>query len=1042
MLSRYGMHKLADPEYTLQRQKEETEFEQNRDKDGGVSSKWEPQAQPAVLGNTISPMLSNRSNFNGCITQLQVNHKEFLKTYDQQQRLSLKFPAICAEIKLDGERMVVHATREGIVTIQTRNAKWYSQIYSPGLAPCIRKALQKYPRLDVILDGEIESWDNGRQELIPFGNNRTVANCRKGYLARHLLLDKRDLNLHADAPTDSSIMRATDEFKFQTQSAAKIREADEDPGKECWLQFVCFDVLYVGGPDANKLFHDCGFSDNKTVSKHEGSITHLPLLQRKKILYRLIDEQPKEVELCQAMIIRPNGDVVGGREYFRTEDPLMELGHQMTTIDSTQATISGEIPNLDDMDRRRRQGKTNIEFSRNRAQAVDDFYSKVVEENRFEGLVFKDLAAPYLFGEQGRKRKFWHKFKPDYEKKEAVDIDVVIVGAYFATGLRHSGKLSSFLCACLDSEDSTTYLTLCNVNGASVNYDKLNNILEATGFVRAQNGEETQLGKWFQQEDGEDPVPAFISSRSLQRGKDDYDGWKFNRSKNYPDLWIHPDDSVVLNIYGQELVQSEEYSAGISLRFSRISKIRLASVDGDEKKASEVDNDQDLWRVYVETLRQRQGCSSAPQDSAAGNASGGTARRFLTPEEHGRNPKKRKRKAPLSPCKQVPKVESKESDALDELSFTVLEGNYSLEDSSLEAQEAREDGWYEDAAKVRKKEDVMEHILLHGGSIKVSAENGDSHILGGVASDARVVQLMKGIEYAKSQVVDKPKTKKAIRLNALASNDGVLKWTFVFSLVHQRRKHQRLGESEDAARGSKQSASVLEATNGKVVPKAHHYLARTKAKERVADEIQNLDNTADTTKAELIMALLDIESREASEGNEPIEWQSREVCELSTGERCILSFHDNPFWHHRVGELESESHGCIIYPDVFTDGFGIENGRDNVDNIATELDSERWQDLANETPHHILAILPIARAMGALVTTHLHSGVTHVVCDLKERKEPILSFRSATLHHFKQPERGEKILDYLISNHFENDVRLVHPEWVKDIWSKGMDDEM
>jgi hypothetical protein len=97
-------------------------------------------------------------------------------------------------------------------------------------------------------------------------------------------------------------------------------------------------------------------------------------------------------------------------KYFRTEYPLMELGHQMTMIDSMQATISDEILNLDDLDcRRRRQGKSNIEFSRNWAQ------------NRFERLVVKDLAAFYLFGKQGRKRKFGHKFKPDHEKKEAKD---------------------------------------------------------------------------------------------------------------------------------------------------------------------------------------------------------------------------------------------------------------------------------------------------------------------------------------------------------------------------------------------------------------------------------------------------------------------------------------------------------------------------------------------------------------------------------------------------------------------------------------------
>ena len=413
------------------------------------------------------------------------------------------------------------------------------------MAPSIRKAVQggRYQNVDVILDGEICSWDDGRKELIPFGNNRTVANGRKGYLSRHNLLDARDLNLHSHNPADSSIMRAADEFKFVRQSATRaVRgtgdeavdgEQAVDPGKECWLQFLVFDILYVGGPDAKKLFDDCGFeTDDGAISPREGgSIIHLPLLQRKKILYQLIEEQPTAVEFCQAIIIRPNGDVVDARDYFRIENPLMEYGCEMTLLDSTQATISGGIPDLDDLERRRQQSRSINEIGPTRAQAIDDFYRKVVEENRFEGLVFKDVASPYVLGELGRKRNFWFKFKPDYDKNEAVDIDVVIVGAYFATGLRHSGKLSHFLCACVDSDDPSKFLTVCNVNGASVQYDKLFKILDATGFARASdnNGGETQLGKWFQQEDGENPVPGFISSRSLQRGYEDYGGWKFSK---------------------------------------------------------------------------------------------------------------------------------------------------------------------------------------------------------------------------------------------------------------------------------------------------------------------------------------------------------------------------------------------------------------------------------------------------------------------------------------------------------------------------------
>ena len=42
------------------------------------------------------------------------------------------------EHKLDGERQLVHC-KGGIVTVHSRNSKWYSEIYSPIVGPYIRK---------------------------------------------------------------------------------------------------------------------------------------------------------------------------------------------------------------------------------------------------------------------------------------------------------------------------------------------------------------------------------------------------------------------------------------------------------------------------------------------------------------------------------------------------------------------------------------------------------------------------------------------------------------------------------------------------------------------------------------------------------------------------------------------------------------------------------------------------------------------------------------------------------------------------------------
>jgi ATP-dependent DNA ligase len=1035
--------KLADPLYTKRRQAQDA-MQQAMTDGVAVASRWEPQNQPASLGNTISPMLSSRVSFANCRTQLESNHKEFLKTSSSQLHLALKFPSICAEIKLDGERMVVHVTNDGTVTMHTRNSKWYSQLYSPVLGPPLRRALSNY-NVNVILDGEIESWDNGRQELIPFGSNRTIGNYRRAYLQRHGMLDDRDRNLHHnDTITNSSIMRAADDNRFVKKSKNSEQvEGEDDPGKDCWLQFIVFDILYVDGPDAKKLWQDCGLLADDVVQS-TGSIVHLTGLQRKQILYRLLEEQPNEIEICQAVVIRSNGECVRGEKYFSTKDPLMECGHLATVLDSTQAAIQGNLENLEDLDRQRRNGKSNLEISRMRSQAIDDFYRHVVEVHRMEGLVLKDLAAPYIFGTESRSRKYWHKFKPDYEKEGggAVDIDVVILGAYFATGLRHSGKLNSFLCGCVDSDDASTFMTLCNVSGGSVKNEELDMIMKATGFQKATADEDMQPGKWYEEETHGKSLPNFISTRSLQRGEEDFDGWKFTRNKNYPDLWIHPEDSVVLTIHGQELVQSEEYSAGVSLRFARISKVRHENVHGDAKAASEIDSDQDLWQTYLETMRQRQECTAAGDSSVfspskVGQIQTSSTCRFLTPEEFGRKSKKRKRNIAVSPSR-IPKVETQKSRALEGVAFTVLEGNYSLDRNSLEAQEARDQGWLDEVLRVKRKEDVMEFILSHGGTIKVSADSSETFILGGSENDARVVHCMKGIEYARSsQNVGKSKTKKGLQLQKMAEYEGVLKWTFVFSLVLRWIFEQSKVEESREVERTHSSSSIKQTSDWMLSPKKHHYLAKSTTKEGVSDEIFSLTNAADATTIELMRALEDFGAN-GIEHLDSAPWQYTGSWTLAAQDRWILAARHQTLWPYQDGARHTKEEKVVMYPDVFQHEVGIQDEKEAINELLAGIESARWNGMVGESCDQIASSLPLARAMGALVTPYLHSGVTHIICDLKDGLESLAYHGNVSDDAFNNMNRGKRLVDRLKEFEVPIHVTFVSPKWVRSLWLHGI----
>ena len=913
------------------------------------------------------------------------------------------------------------------VTMHTRNGKWYSQIYSPVLGKPLRQAIANY-KVNVILDGEVTSWDNGRQELIPFGSNRTVANYRRLYLQRHGLLDERDKNLHQKS-TESSIMRAADEFKF----AKPLTSETEDPGKECWLQYLAFDILYVDGPDAKKLFAHCGLDTTKA-----GSIINLSGLHRKQILHRLLEKQPHQVEICKSVVIRSTGECVPGEKYFSTTNPLMECGYPKTLLDSTQAVIKDGVPDMEQLDRVRRS-KSNVEISRQRAQEIEAFYKKVVETDRSEGIVLKDLAAPYILGTASRNRKYWHKFKPDYMKTEGdvVDMDVVILGAYFATGLRHSGQLSHFLCGCVDSEDPSTYMTLCNVNGGSVSYDKLKMIMEVTGFKRATEDEATQLGKWFEEHEHGKSLPNFLSRRSLQRSPDgDFDGWKFTRNKNYPDLWIDPDDSVVLTIYGQELVESEDYSAGISLRFARISKIRHASIDGDEKSASEANTEDELRQIYVENLLRRGEATGelSPFRSTNNQVIRSKECRFITPEAFGRKKKRRKRNVAVSPSK-VPKVKSRETNALKGVKFTVLEGNYSFDSNSLEGQESKDQGWLREALRVRSKEDVMAFILRHGGTIMVSAEGNDTFILGGQEQDARVITYMKAIEYAKFQRITKPKTKKEKQLQMMAANIGVLKWHFVFSLVH--RWMSKYYDNSKSMNENEDGRSIRETDESMLNPRAHHYLVKNDEKGNALEDIFDINDDAKTTKLDLMRALQEC-AGSTTKAPVRVPWQVRESYGTQVEDRWVFASQHRIKWNLGAEGSSVDRNKVVIYPDIFRSGFGSNNEDEYINEVRSGRKSERWQDLLDESCDSILASLPLARAMGALVTPHLHKGVSHILCDMKGGDDYIVYDTNSSVDFCRDIRRYEILLGRIESIGLRGPLNFVSPDWIRSKWTDAM----
>lgn len=408
---------LCDPSYIKSIQLEDEHIKQ-----ATPENYMEASITKAVIGNTISPMLSNKVLFSTAMKDLTDVHRNAVKSFSQdnprRSYLPIVHPCFIAEVKLDGERMVCHV-KQGIITMQTRKAVWYSKLYCPSLGPAIRKALAKWD-VNVVLDGEILSWDNGKLENIPFGTNRTVAQARQIWMENEGLLDIRDLNLHA-GESDKNTMSATG-----TQGT----QGDPSIGSNCWLKYVLFDILYVDGPGAQELLArslGCGIENIST-----GSIVHLSCSERKKILFTLVDPVKHQVEHVPSLVIRPDGKAACADEYFSSTNPYMVAGYPVAMVDSVKVIFAdGAIPNRATLNEQLRGGYSDAELSLRRTEALDQFYSDIVINQGLEGLIIKDLNSEYLID----KRYQWFKHKPDFENfSDISDLDLVVLGGFYGTG--------------------------------------------------------------------------------------------------------------------------------------------------------------------------------------------------------------------------------------------------------------------------------------------------------------------------------------------------------------------------------------------------------------------------------------------------------------------------------------------------------------------------------------------------------------------------------------------------------------------------------
>ncbi|KAL8990814.1 MAG: hypothetical protein Q9177_000620 [Variospora cf. flavescens] len=185
-----------------------------------------------------------------------------------------------------------------------------------------------------------------------------------------------------------------------------------------------------------------------------------------------------------------------------------------------------------------------------------------------EGLVIKNPRSAYRLNDRNDD---WIKVKPEYMTEFGEDLDCIVIGGYYGSGHR-GGHLSSFMCGLRVDENQVR-------QGA--NPMKCYSFFKVGGGFTAQDYQELRHrtdGKWRSWDTKRPPVEYI----ELAGGQLQYER---------PDVWIRPDDSVVVSVKAAQVTPTESFRTGHTLRFPRFKKIRT---DRDWKSALSLAGFQEL----------------------------------------------------------------------------------------------------------------------------------------------------------------------------------------------------------------------------------------------------------------------------------------------------------------------------------------------------------------------------------------------------------------------------------------------------------------
>lgn len=196
-----------------------------------------------------------------------------------------------------------------------------------------------------------------------------------------------------------------------------------------------------------------------------------------------------------------------------------------------------------------------------RKEQIEAYFNEITLAGE-EGLVIKNLNSCYELGEKSRYSAQWVKMKPEYGD-QTEDLDLLILGAYYGEGMGLRGKgLSTFLCGVRDDRRPDLYHTVCKV-GTGYNFEELMELRRIVSNISVP---------W----PARGAPPAHLTH------------WVIGKRDDRPNVYIPPEQSIVVQLKCAELVPTANFSAGITCRFPRVQHIRHDKAYTDIMKLSDL----------------------------------------------------------------------------------------------------------------------------------------------------------------------------------------------------------------------------------------------------------------------------------------------------------------------------------------------------------------------------------------------------------------------------------------------------------------------